>query len=259
MSEDTYDYATFPKRIEDARQSLLNDPGRFQAISEREDKSDTPMAATKAHCKGRFFVHHRGSLVMKTPNDQVVFKELLTHVRPATVIELGSFTGANALWVADTLNLEGISCSVYSMDIDLGLLQDKVKEIKPDSLTFLQGDSNRIAETFTAEFLKDLPHPWIVNEDATHENIFGVLEHFVGYMKMGDYFVVEDTNPEIPIHIGAATAVHPEYVPTGTAKKLDVLKRFLAKYKKECAVDSYFTDFFGYNGTWSWHGYVRRM
>lgn len=40
---------------------------------------------------------------------------------------------------------------------------------------------------------------------------------------------------------------------------LNPLKKFLSEHEKECAVDSYFTDFFGYNNSSNWHGYVRRM
>ena len=50
--------------------------------------------------------------------------------------------------------------------------------------------------------MKDLPHPWLVIEDA-YENIDGVLEHFFQYMQTGDYFIVEDTSPLLPTHIAA--------------------------------------------------------
>ena len=54
-------------------------------------------------------------------------KEMLAQVRPATVIELGALTGGNAVWIADTLQLEGVVSTLYSMDINLELLEDRVK------------------------------------------------------------------------------------------------------------------------------------
>ena len=66
-------------------------------------------------------------------------------------------------------------------------------------------------------------------------------------METGDYFVVEDASP-----------IHHNYVPVGT-EILDELKKFLGQHHKECKVDSYFTDFFGYNGTRNWHGFIRCM
>ena len=41
--------------------------------------------------------------------------------------------------------------------------------------------------------------------------------------------------------------------------KLNWLRRFLTEHDQYYAVDSFFTDFFGYNGTANWNGYIRRM
>ena len=36
------------------------------------------------------------------------------------------------------------------------------------------------------------------------------------------------------------------------------MKKFLSQHANEYAVDSFYTDFFGYNGTWNMHGYIRK-
>ena len=256
---DDHSYVEYPKWNEMARQSRLQSPRRFQAISEREDRSDMSVKTTKAHAEGRYFIRHRGCILMKSADDLAIVKELFAIVRPATVIELGTYTGGNTLWMADTLQLEGVSCSIYSMDIDVSLVEERVKELKPDNVKFLQGDSNKIAETFDNNLLKTLPHPWVVIDDA-HVNVIGVLEHFAAHMTAGDYFIVEDTNPNMPNAVvgQGEDNLFPVYVPVGTGK-LECLKTFLTRNKKEFAVDSYFTDFFGYNGTWNWHGHIRHM
>ena len=150
------DYASFPKKREEVRQALLNNPNRFQAISQREDRSEVPLEAAFASMKGRYFIQHRGCMIIRTADDQAILKELLVHVKPATVIELGTFTGGNAVWISDTMKMEEVTCSVYSMDINPATIEDRVKEIKPGNVTFLQGDSNKVADTFTADFLKGL-------------------------------------------------------------------------------------------------------
>ncbi len=253
------EYASFPKRKEEVRQSLLKNPRRFQAISEREDRSDMPAEADLAFTMGRYFILHRGCIVMKSPTDMIVLKELFAQVKPATVIELGTFTGGSAVWMADMLRLEEVKCSIYTMDIDPTIREERVKEINPENIYFLQGDSFKIAETFTSDLLKTFPHPWVVIDDA-HANVPGVLEHFAGHMKTGDYFVVEDTNPNVPekLELGGGRIVVSDLKPIGKVK-LDQLRAFFTKHEKEFAVDSYFTDFFGYNGTWNWNGYIRRM
>ena len=238
------------------RHALLNSSTRYQAISEREDHSDIPIEGFSSLNLGKYLIHHRGCICVTSSEDMTIAKELLALVRPATVIELGTLTGGNALWLADTLLQEGIEGSVYSMDINTSLIQDRVKELKPDNLHFLQGDSNKIGETFTDDFLKSLPHPWVIVEDC-HVNLFGILEHFVKYMKTGDYYIVEDTNPHTHSGVGGER-LNPKFIPCGT-EKLEILKKFLIKYEEKLAIDSYFTDFFGYNGTWNWHGYIRHM
>ena len=190
--------------------------------------------------------------MLKTAEDQAILKELLAHVRPGTVIEIGAYTGGNAIWMADTMKLEGVECS---MDIDLSLLEDKVKEIKPDNITFIEGDCFKLGQSFSDKFLKDLSHPLVVIEDA-NPKVFNRMEFFAAYFKTGDYFVIEDTNPIIPLPLGAGRFT--EYKPFGNFK-LNELKEFLQKHPNDFKVDSYFTDFFGYNGCWNMHGYVRRM
>ena len=254
-----FSYQTYPEKNEKLRQSLLQSPSRFQAISEREDRSDTPVEAVKSHAPGKYFLRHRGCMLMKSPEDQAVLRELMVSLRPATIFEIGTFTGGSSLWMADTLKLEGISSNIFCMDIDIGMVEKRVKELKPDNITFLQGDSNKIGETFGSEQLKTLPHPWLVIEDA-HVNVVGVMENFAPYMVEGDYFIVEDTSPILPKYLVAEKEDEPfpEYEPIGT-RLLKCVKTFLERNKGSFAVDSYFTDFFGYNGTWNWHGYIRRM
>ncbi len=252
------DYNIFKTTRDDSLSKLLNSPTRFQSIKEREDRSEIPVEAVLAHMKGKYFIHHRGCHLLKTADDQAILYQFLHHLRPATIIELGIFSGGNAVWMSDMLKLMEIDCHIYGMDIDLSLIEDRVKEIKPNNITFLQGNSNKIEETFTEEFLKGLPRPLIVIED-THVNTLGILEHFVKYMETGDYFMVEDTSPILPGPLGPISPTSQrEYTPIGY-DQLDCVKKFLTKYEKEFAVDSFFIDFFGYNGTWNWHGFIRRM
>ena len=48
--------------------------------------------------------------------------QLFSYVKPATVIELGTFVGGMAIWITDTLKLLDIPYQVYSMDVDLSQL-----------------------------------------------------------------------------------------------------------------------------------------
>ena len=145
------------------------------------------------------------------------------------MIELGSFVGGSALWFTDTLKLLDIPCDMYSMDIDLSQLDKKVLQLKPNNLTFLEGNNCAIEETFTSEFLSTLPHPWVVIEDA-HANMDGVLRHFHQYMTKGDYLVVEDVCPNLAAGVGMGGVNDKQYREMGPATLLE-LRRFLKEYE----------------------------
>ena len=76
------------------------------------------------------------------------------------------------------------------------------------------------------------------------------------YMQVGDYFVVDDTNPYTRMGTGRVYSDCEEEWGPG---KLNWLRRFLTEHDQYYAVDSFFTDFFGYNGTSNWNGYIRRV
>ena len=95
--EGSDDYKGYLAKRETVLDTLLNGPKRFQRISEREDRSDVPIEAMKANCMGRYFITHRGCQVMKGGDDLILLQLLLWYLRPATVIELGTFAGGSAV------------------------------------------------------------------------------------------------------------------------------------------------------------------
>ena len=236
-------------------QSKLQSPVRFQRISERADRSDWPPETHRLQNEGRWCTLYRGCKLIKGPEDYVIYHQLLWHVKPPTVIELGTYTGGMAVWIADQMKLFDAPCRVLSVDIDPTLLDEAAKKLKPDNVSFLQGDCYAIQKTFPEEMLIELPHPWVIIDDA-HVNFTNVLKYFHSYMKEGDYIVVEDTNPHSPLQLGA-----PGDTPFDKRgpEKLNSLRAFLKELEEFYAVDSFFTDMYGYNGSWHWHGFIRKM
>ena len=76
-------------------------------------------------------------------------------------------------------------------------------------------------------------------------------------MKTNDYFMIEDLSPIKPQKLGAGR-ITSEFDVAGNYG-LNVLKKFLSDYEDDFAVDSFYTDLFGYNGTENWHGFIRKM
>ena len=250
-------YVTFYINLNRKIKELLESPTRFQKITEREERSDIPRMMGRKLSIGKILVKHCGVNSMKGALDIIIYEQLFALVRPQTVFELGSLFGGSALTMANSLITQGIKGHIYSVDLDLSLLDPQVKDLKPDNLTFIEGDMNKIEEVLPAAKLESLSHPWVVIEDA-HANSLGVLEHFHKFMKEGDYIVYDDTDPETPIVNGMGWDDYPPYEPWGY-DKLHTLKEFMTKYEDFYRVDSYLTDLFGYNATNNWNGYVRRM
>ena len=160
----------------------------------------------------------RGMPLRKTVFDFAIYPQLMAELRPQSLFEIGSGSGASAIWLADQAGLVNPGCHVHSVDrVAVALTHPGV--------TFHQGDCANPESLFDAALLAAAPHPWLVIEDA-HHNVAAVLNHFHAVLRKGDYLYVEDS--EI---------------------KGDDIKRFLAGREDAYAVDTKYTDFFGRNAT----------
>ena len=52
---------------------------------------------------GKYATVWRGVNLMKDALDMVIYQQLMWDVRPKTIFETGTYTGACALWMADTM------------------------------------------------------------------------------------------------------------------------------------------------------------
>ena len=252
---DPDDYKQLLSDRADILQERLKDPNRFQPIGMREERSILSPETVKSIMTGKYInCVYRGIEMLKGPEDLAILYQVLWHVKPRTVIELGAFTGASALWIADSLNISNIECNVFSTDIDLSLLHPLTKAAQPPNLTFIECDNSDIDKFLSSDFLKKQPHPFIIIDDA-HENFDKAMGHFHHYTIPGDYILCEDTSPDVTFGMIDKRNI---YVPAGF-KKLNIWKQFLAKHGDTYAIDSFFCDLFGYNGSSNWDGYARRM
>ena len=250
------DYHEHTREFKKALESALNSPDRFQPLSKREQRSVISLETLKKQTKGKYLTVHRGLQILQTPEDLIIYQQMFWHIKPRTVIELGTFAGGSAIWMGDLFKTMELDCHCYSVDIDHSLLSEEARRLKPDNVTFLLGDCNAIEKTLTPKMLSELPHPVVIMDDA-HVNTFNNLCYFHMYLQEGDYIIVEDTSPDMAIAAGAGLCY--EYKPIGDNTKFGDLQRFVAKQEEEYAVDTYFTDFYGYNFLSHWNAIIRRM
>lgn len=160
----------------------------------------------------------KGMPLFKTVFDFAILPMLMWELKPASVFEIGSGTGASACWMADILAAFGLDSRVYSADLK------PVGESHP-RVRFVAGDCMSPETLFGADLLRSAPHPHLIVEDA-HKNVRDVLLHLDGFLDEGDYLFVEDS-----------------------VEKHDALKAFLSERPNRYLVDTYYTDFFGRNAT----------
>jgi len=201
--------------------------GRFVEFSQRE-KSQAhyhPRFGTEfgaevlLTCQGApSLMRWRGLPLMKNVFDFAIYPAMIAELRPRTIVEIGSGSGASAAWFADNLALCGIDGRVHSVDV--------VKAtIDHPRVCFYQGDCREPARLFDEDLLRSAPHPLLIVEDA-HQNVGAVLDHMHQFLSAGDYLVVEDSDV-----------------------KREALRAFLGAHPGNYLVDTKFTDNFGRNAT----------
>jgi Rhamnosyl O-methyltransferase/CmcI len=162
----------------------------------------------------------RGLPLFKSVYDFAIYPMLLWDLKPATIFELGSGTGASAFWYSDIMRMFEFPTHIYSIDLN------KLSSDDPQ-VSFLQGDCRELESVLPFGSLDDLPHPWLVIEDM-HVNTAGILSYFAIQTTKRDYIVVEDSR-----------------------SKSDDLAAFDRQYSHLFRVDTRYTDFFGRNATCS--------
>ena len=257
-------YPTILKEIDDHRSRMLSSPNRYQLMSQREDRSVYSIEMMKLHYRGKYTIRYRGSAMLKDPIDQITLSELLQVVKPATVIELGTFNGGSTLLIDDVLSKARDKYSIYSMDINTAIREKSVDRIISKNVRFIQGSSYDIETKFPLDFLESVPRPLLLLEDC-HRNVLGVLEHFHKVLRQGDYIVVEDTCPVAPKYTWVGEefenykAISPTWEPLDGDENLNLVRKYFTEQEEFYAIDTYFCDLFGYNCTGHWNAFIRRM
>ncbi len=179
---------------------------------------------------------YRSIPMSKNAFDLALYPMLLWAVKPRTIIEVGSFYGGSALWMADMVQAWGLDTHTYSVDIN------KVYTARHDKVTFIQGNGRDLGSVFTEPFLADMPRPLLVIEDADHsyETTTAVMNFFHPRLKNDEYLIIED-------------------VMTTPAQTGRALREFLAAHPSDYVVDRSYCDFFGVNVTWCVNGYLKRV
>lgn len=208
---------------------------RFAKPSERAWTSSIfpwtfPKRSTKV---GALALTYKGLINIKTPFDLALYTRLIWELQPRTIIELGSYQGGSALWFADQMSL---LCEkpgeVHSFDLHINCIH---QDAKHPHVTFHKADLLDV-ETLDKGFLNELPHPWLVIDDA-HVQVFEVFAYLSQLTINGDYYVIEDVTIDVT---------------------KDIIDGLQLVEQSGYLVDTYYTDAFGSNLTCAPNAWLRK-
>ena len=208
----------------------------------RRGGSAIPKPLLESIQRGHMAYTYKGIPTFKSPFDWALYPLLLWEVRPKTIIEVGSYQGGSAAWLADTMHAYGYAFQIHSIDINQVTLQ------LPDVL-FHKGDADRMERSFPPEFMRSQARPLLVIEDSSHDmtTSLAVLNFFHNWLAAGEYVVIED---------GIITDMG--YTEKYGGGPRAAVEQFLATHASEYEVDSRYCDWFGQNVTWNVNGFLRR-
>jgi cephalosporin hydroxylase len=126
----------------------------------------------------------------KCPLDLWVYQELLTEIRPALVVETGTFDGGSALFFASCLDLLGDG-RVITIDV-----APRAGRPQHDRITYLTGSSTdpAILEAVRSAAEGASPVLVVLDSDHAYEHVLAELHAYSPLVTPDSYLVVEDTN-----------------------------------------------------------------
>jgi cephalosporin hydroxylase len=194
-------------------------------LNERR-RSEIPMSAMIMSQGTARPIQWRGRDLFKTVYDFALLPMLLAELRPRSIVEIGSGTGASAIWMADLAAIHGLECQITSVDISA------VSEDYP-GVDFVTGSARDLDELIPDHAIAAGPR--LVLEDA-HAAVRDVLEWGHRNIAVGDYIVIEDSS-----------------------SKDAIIHSFVNSHPQCYDVDTQYTDFFGRNATSCVDSILRRM
>ncbi|MBB5408219.1 cephalosporin hydroxylase [Paraburkholderia sp. HC6.4b] len=133
-----------------------------------------------------------GYEMFKCPLDLWVYQELIVRERPDLIIEVGTYKGGSALYLATVCDLAGFG-EVITIDIDS--THHPIRPRHP-RITYLTGDS--IADNAIDKVAKaaDGKRNILIILDGDHrcEHVLQELRLYQRFIQPGGFLVVEDTN-----------------------------------------------------------------
>jgi cephalosporin hydroxylase len=167
----------------------------------------------------------RGRACFKTLYELALYPMILAELRPLSVIELGAGVGGSAGWLSDLCTAIDLPSTIHAVDLqadDGG--EGRIRTYRRDCIEWV-GEMSAERDDFAS--------PVLVIEDF-HGDLHGTMAVLDGFLRPGDYLVIEDALP----------------------KQRDMAE---ALRGRPYLIDTRYTDFFGLNCTSAMNGILKRI
>ncbi len=133
-----------------------------------------------------------GVPLVKTPNDIVVFQQIIVETRPDLIVETGVYLGGSALLFATLMDSLGIDGKVIAIDIETGSVRDKVAA--HPRIELIEGSSvdPTVVTRVRAEASKAQRVMVDLDSDHRAHHVLEELRTYSPLVTPGCYLVVED-------------------------------------------------------------------
>lgn len=138
-----------------------------------------------------FDTYWLGTRVQKCPLDLWIYQEMIVALKPELIVETGTAQGGSALFLATMCDAIGHG-EVLTVDI-----VDEAQQVSHPRLQKLIGSSVQpaIIETVAGRVEATSGHVLVIlDSDHAREHVARELELYAGFVTVGSYLVVEDTN-----------------------------------------------------------------
>lgn len=191
---------------------------------------------------GHHRVTYRGVPMVKCPFDYVMYQMIIGQVKPDLIIEIGTWHGGNALYLADLMSLYGMGM-VHTIDIadfapyDLVNNHNRIRRF----LSGFEGYDLSNAERF---------NNILVIDDGSHRyiDVLSALRKFKDLVSVNSYYIIEDG---VLTELGLDNAEYDGGPLRAISEFLEVSDNYL--------VDSKWLHFFGKNATFNKDGFLKRV
>jgi len=129
-------------------------------------------------------LQYHGCALLKSVFDIGIEQTIISEIRPRSIIELGTGTGASALWYRDQL------AGLYD-DYRIITIDKREPKVKHQEIEYITGDLADIRKLLSVQEVRELPKPLLVVEDA-HVHVEMLVNYFSEVIDSGDYIIIED-------------------------------------------------------------------